>query len=560
MLIISIFPIVAAGFASALRYCARRKCDLPRIIYTFLMLVFITASSKADPESLLREYIDYLKVGDYDNALNCWVSEDIAASRRLGVEIIGVPLKIECATPLLPALPGIASGQVQVESSAVPINDTIVQVLVNLEFDGTSAQIPYLTVKTGKEWKLISKLTAYTHGWNTRQGEYVRVHIGDSSRYNEYAAKCLDDQIGQIGNRLGLEAEKMAHIREVKIDYYLCSEEQFQKITDYNAHGLTSFPFDAVITRHLPHPHELVHLLMNYSLGEVPLYTTPFLQEGLAVSLGGRWGKSPAVVKQVAYTIMDFEMFSLEDVLTYDDFYQKIGTPDISYPISGIFVDMLLDQIGIERFRNLYLSLSGTESSVRQMSRKDIISEIENHSGLIWDNLLRLFNEQWPRYEYSGMIPGGGGIYPIRSINMYWEFNKDYRIAINDGSYQFEVSYVDSLQRGAVLLDQDMFAETIRSSFLFDELLPGQNYSGYDYGIVFDTNEVGLYDFRTNELLAKHVESFSPGRGYRHRDPNEKMLLFSIDKNLFDDSLERYRLEIIYAPAGSSQQSDMTPD
>ena len=71
---------------------------------------------------------------------------------------------------------------------------------------------------------------------------------------------------------------------------------QIELLTGHDAHGMTNFQFDAIISRHLPHTHELVHMLYNFAQEDLPLFTLPVLQEGLACCLGGRWGKSPDVI------------------------------------------------------------------------------------------------------------------------------------------------------------------------------------------------------------------------------------------------------------------------
>jgi len=509
-----------------------------------LILILCLSSLKAAPGKILREYIQHLKNREWDRARDCWHPGDIEKSRWLGIEYTGVPLKIECASPLISALDGIRSGAVKVDISSVPESDSTARVIVTLSYNGREMQIPYYTVSDGKSWRIISPLILFTSDWPVYPGEYTNVHCRDSILYNSYAASVLDREIGQIGGILGLDDSDFKLLQSNKIDYYLCTEDQFMRLTGYNAHGLTVLPFDAVVTRHLPHPHELVHLLINYSLKKLPLYEIPFMQEGLAVAYGGRWGKSPDVIKQLGFTILDNDMFTLEDILTYDNFYNKIGSPDISYPIAGIFVEMLIDQVGIDKFKRLYLDLAGTESQVEKFTREEIFAKLEQDTGLLRENLLRLFNEQWPRYEYSGLIPGNTGINSATNDSAYPSGDSGYRIADLNGMYRFEITFSDSLDSGALLFRDTGASARVSHSKLFNDLVPGIEYEGWEYGIIFDRNEVGLYDFRTNTLTAKHVESFAPDRGYIESGENGNRYLFRIEKKLFEKQMLEYESKL----------------
>ncbi len=512
----------------------------------FLIITVLSSASQAAPEDILRKYIGHLENREWSRARDCWYREDIAKSERLGITYSGVPMKIDCASPLLSAIGGLRAGMVKIEISSLPQSDTTARVIVTLSYGDQKVQVPYYTISDGKGWRIVSPLTLLTADWPIYSGEYTRIHCVDSTLYNAYAASALNRDIAAIGKKLGLTDENFDRLRSAKIDYYLCNENQFMQLTGYNAHGLTVLPFDAVVTRHLPHPHELVHLLINYSLGELPLYEVPFMQEGLAVAYGGRWGKSPAVIKQLGFTILDNEMFTLEDILTYDDFYNKIGTPDISYPIAGIFVEMLIDQVGIDKFKALYRDLAGTETEIRKFSRAEIIAKIERDTGLLWDNLIRLFDEQWPRYEYSGLLPGGNGEFNPHDENAYSVTNKVYRIAKSSDMYRFEIDFTDSQTAGALLFHDRDGSDRVSASNLYNDLVPGVPYEGWEYGIVFDQNEVGLYDFRTNTLLAKYVLSFAPDRGYINDEDESPMYLFRIKQDLFDKKLSEYEPTLIY--------------
>jgi hypothetical protein len=57
-------------------------------------------------------------------------------------------------------------------------------------------------------------------------------------------------------------------------------------------------------------------------------------------------------------------------------------------------------------------------------------------------------------------------------------------------------------------------------------------FSGYRYGIRFDQNEAGLYDYATNELLAKYIWGISPSDEYY--DEAGRTVTLKFRKELFD--------------------------
>ncbi|NIP43245.1 MAG: hypothetical protein GWO41_04455, partial [candidate division Zixibacteria bacterium] len=193
-------------------------------------------------------------------------------------------------------------------------------------------------------------------------------------------------------------------LQKEKIDYYLCTKEDLKNITGYDAHGLAYLSADAIITRHLPHPHEMTHLIINYTLDSVPLYTLPFMQEGLACMCGGRWGKSPEVINQLGSAILKNNLCNLDDILTLQGFNVTVGMPDISYPVSSLFVGYLIETMGMRDFKRLYLDLSGSSEGIDDYSKECVISKIEILSGLPFDSIRVGFLEYSVMHEDGNIL------------------------------------------------------------------------------------------------------------------------------------------------------------
>jgi len=65
---------------------------------------------------------------------------------------------------------------------------------------------------------------------------------------------------------------------------------------------------------------------------------------------------------------------------------------------------------------------------------------------------------------------------------------------------------------------------------MFKDNIP---FEGYRYGIVGDVNEIGLYDYGINQLIAKYVFNFNPDPTYYDSTTKTISAYFNLD--LLDD-------------------------
>ena len=71
-----------------------------------------------------------------------------------------------------------------------------------------------------------------------------------------------------------------------------------------------------------------------------------------------------------------------------------------------------------------------------------------------------------------------------------------------------------------------------KRSFLFEEqYLAREKFEGYRFGIRFDRNEVGIYDYGANMLIGKYIQSLSPSEFYYNEAENK--VSFKVKKSLF---------------------------
>ena len=83
---------------------------------------------------------------------------------------------------------------------------------------------------------------------------------------------------------------------------------------------------------------------------------------------------------------------------------------------------------------------------------------------------------------------------------------------------------------GFLVQDSTQFFEPTYRSRLYSEQFPDDPYSGQVVGIVFDSLEAGVYDYRTDMLLAKFASGFSQGESIW--DPANRVIQFRVDKRI----------------------------
>ena len=521
--------------------------NLPRnalLLSIFLALSVLIGSAGAqdNPEGIFDAYLGSLTAGDWDQAASYWLPSEVADTRRLGITYHGVPAKHDCASPVVNVLEGIRTGAVSAEVVGSEINGDIATVTIRLGTASESVEVPYYLQRTSDGWRLVSALAIHTTGWESRESDYVRVKFRNPTLINTIALTKLDETVESIAQVLGISDEDLQQLRAAKFDYYLCDEDDIADITGYPVHGMTSLPLDAIASRHLPHPHELVHLLASYRLRDLHLHTLPCLQEGLAVGIGGRWGKSPQVLFQLGAFMLSEDFADIDQILTYDGYHMSVGSLDISYALSGIMVDYLIQTFGMDRVLEAYLRLGGTDTRVRGWDSLHVQSELSDVFGMSWKEIKQGVLAHAASFQSSGILPGGT---TPKSPSIARLAGDSLSIVIweDDESYIIDVTAMNERPNGVILL-RERGTESLAgyNSNLFGRHLPFVQYTGQRYGIGFTKNEAGLYDYATDNLLAKYVLSFWPSDVYWN--PWEWTIRFRLDKSALPRPFTSYDLSL----------------
>jgi len=272
-----------------------------------------------------------------------------------------------------------------------------------------------------------------------------------------------------------------------KIDYFLCKNaDEIKLVTGFDTRGMYYIPYDYVVTTYNCHYHELLHLLMNYKLRSLPLYTTPLLQEGFAVAFGGRGGLNARVVLETGAYLVNAGFLTYDSLLNKESFYRSNAS--LSYPVAGIYNKFLVSSLGIKKYLNLYMKYSGgsevadttsitTDDLPPDSAWKHFMDDFENEKSIV-------ISDTEP--AISGRLIRDGKTYSIFDHGDYYFFN----------------------MKDILLISSNERYDGYRSR-KFAELFPSRTYRSEKYAIVADSDEVSVYNLFTNDLIAEYSRGFS---------------------------------------------------
>jgi hypothetical protein len=485
------------------------------------LIIGITASGAhaAAPDSVFNMYLRAVLAGNWDEAKALWLPEEVVAAERLGVTYTGVPLKVDCSSPLLEHREAINSGVVTVTVTE-PFRDEERMVVKRATLQtksGQSVTATYLVVPREGHWYLTSRIWWETKSWRTRDTHYIRLYMMDTTLVNDVALAEMDRFVDSLFSLFQATPEQRTLLTKQKILYFFAGKETVQTLSAYDVHGVSYRPLDAVITSHLPHEHELTHVVADFVLSPLPMYSLAVLQEGLATACGGRWGKSPRVVLGLGAYILQSGLVAPDAILTDSGFHGDAATSDLAYAAAGVLTRFLVESLGWKHFSVLYRRFSGPQPYVAGLSQSEIERVLVEVTGQPWDGLVRsciaIANESAD--HEAGIWPAT----PAHSAGpVIFESTTDsltLRLFAVDSDLYLETSGLAAeREHGLVLTAKPAPAPTGYRSTLFAEHWPTVAYKGEAVGIVLEKTEAGIYDYRTNTLLAKFAAGFSNGQSF----------------------------------------------
>jgi hypothetical protein len=126
--------------------------------------------------------------------------------------------------------------------------------------------------------------------------------------------------------------------------------DHMKKLTKYELNGITFE--DKIYSVYIYHPHEVIHFLANHYLGHPNI----LFMEGLAVLYGwdDGWQGKPIDHWMRLYN-KNKELISVVDLFDNAKFNKFNAL--VSYPESAAFVEFLINEFGLKKFKRVYSNL-----------------------------------------------------------------------------------------------------------------------------------------------------------------------------------------------------------
>lgn len=497
------------------------------LILSFTFVGVNPARAESGVETV-NEYIDLVASGNYESAMQFWTPESLERSNRFGIEYIDVPLKIDCASPI------VRNPSLGINLPPNPVhNETVLDTgdYKRYTFEvlaGTETFTHYYFARQIDNYHWLTfPQDYYCRDWPVKQTKYFDIHYqpGVEKYLNPVALEEADRFIEKLAGAIGLSFEDMKRLQEQKIRYFFCeSDQMIYYITGYKGKGFYDLPSDDIVSAFFPHFHELTHFMINFKLKQLPLYTVPLFREGAAVQFGGRWGKAPRSMLTLGGYLYKEGVVWLDSILTMSDFEKSAGS-DLGYPVAGLFVGYLIEKKGADTFLDLYRDMSGSFEKVNSLTLLAIQSMIAEKIGASdWKEVSDDFNRYVMDWldQNCGIYPGGTekGDEILKSGNI---------VLTKDGDWlTITATYpTGQLPNGNILFGLDS-ALGVEASSLFDEQYPHDvEFNRYRYGVRFDQFEAGVYDYATNQLLAKYIWGMAPSDAFYDQEANRVTIRFN---------------------------------
>jgi hypothetical protein len=488
------------------------KYNPKKFMKTSALFFFLISTLVAQPLSNERatEFINAL-INESDSLEYFVLPEELAISKRLGIQYEGVKNKFLISYDI-PAeiIKDIKNRKINYNIDIQNIDDeySILNFVVSSK--------NYKTKYYFKNEYLISPPYFCFNDWQVIESEHFTFYVSKPEFFNQYSIDMLEKFIVEMFSVMHYTKEEIQHLKENKIIYILCKDEdEIEKLTDYKARGMCNLAYDYLITTYNCHYHELVHLLVNFKMKELPLYTHPFFQEGLAVALGGRGGKEPGVILNLGKFIAESGFMNYTELLNASNF--KNYDASMSYPLSGFYNKFLLESISFNDYQNLYRKYSSTDIPGSVISQNDL--PVSSN----WKQFLN---------EYSN-----------NSITI--DFNdEDYiRIAENDFYYlkENDKKYLVGT-KGSLLISTSDKPDNLHSK-IFSEFYPEREYRGEKYLVSVNESEIAVYNLYTNNLIANYVAGFTLDM---KTVPNQNgFFQFCIRKNMLGENLDNWQINTL---------------
>ncbi len=504
-----------------------------RFLTTFCFSILIWSAAEAQVSSgipTITAYFELLVTGNIESAGLIWTQAAQERSTRFGIKYADITLKLDAASPIVQNLQLMRHYLQPPVKSYQDLFDGAYQTLkYSAIVEGKKIEYTYYAEFDGQNYWLTYPQDIYSKDWPVLETEYLRIHVHpDVQKYiNPINLGEADKFVERIIDSLGFGDYDIRHLQSVKIEYFYCdSDETVKTITGRRTKGLYDKASSDIISAFFPHYHEIAHLLTDYKLRNLPLFVHPLFEEGIAVYMGGRWGKSTAALSPLGIFLYKEGITPLDSLLGYSNFKSNAES-DLAYPLAGIFTRFLIERIGYSRYLALYRKMSGSYDQVSAMPVDTVKVRVLRVLHISdWDKFAKIFDEYISELQLKHQLGRPG---TIKSGSVIVSAN-GIKVKETDDWLIFEIDTKKAGSTGTIFFGRDENLNEAASVMFSQHFPDGEKLGGYRYAIRFDSNEAGVYDYATSHLLGKIINSLAPSPEY-YNEENHK-LAFRFKKSL----------------------------
>jgi hypothetical protein len=455
--------------------------------YVFI-LVFV-ARGLIYSQSTPQKFIDAL-IHDKPEIMEYVNKEELKRSQRLGIEYNGVKNKFIIGVDIPQELKeDIKNGKYKYEIAEKPLSDSFTEVTFKVPDANYSKVFYFLN-------GFIATSSYRSHLWEKAGSKYFSYRLQEPKYFNDYCKLRLDEFVDMVADTLGFTISEKRLLEKEKIIYTFCADEsEVENITGFKAKGIAILGSDEIVTSYQTHFHEVAHLLINYKLKKLGLYTLPFFMEGFAVALGGRGGMAPRVVTDVGYYLQKTGFLTYDSILTHNQFYSTDA--NMSYAVSGLYNSFLLNELGGEKYLELYRNMNGSVDFVKNIEGSSLnLPDIAK-----WDSFLVFYNDHPDVFfdindNSEAVRIGNAGYVPVF---------KNGNVKFFISRYQF-VGF-DELKED----DKGYFSRLFISMFPLDSL---EACNPAEIGLFVDSISVNVINFYNDEVIVNYIKNLSVLNNY----------------------------------------------
>jgi len=476
-----------------------------KIILGFLILLNITLTVQAQiitPERA-EKFLEFALFGKHSEE-DFVEAGELKKSRRFGIKYDETDIKYLIAYNIPDELkPKVRSGELKYSYSIIPLENNFSRLELNIPEYNHTVKFYF------KGDYLVSPSLYFSKDWKTTESRFFKFIISTPGLFNAYTAEVLDNFILKMSKLMELPEDDLALLEKEKIYYYFCKDEtEIEKLSGFKTLGIYNLASDLIITTYNCHYHEICHLLMNFKIKNVPLYTHPLLQEGFAVAYGGRGGREPEIMMNVGNFLLSSGIMSLNNLMTKDDFLTEDAS--MTYPVAGILTRYFVENTGFGKYLDLYKKFS----SGRENINKIVFPESELPEKNAFTLYLKKLSD-----GYSSAVD--------------LKFSREDEIStpciLSD-----EEGYIFFIKDKLKIFSSDVYPDYISKKY--DEIFEDKKFEGEKYIVRANDNEISIYNLFSNNLIFNYAISFSinqtPIRKNKHG-----LYFFRTGKDIFDEDI-----------------------